>query len=92
MSADKIKTLLLGMASINKLLAAETAGDGYFEAVIDRMNDTLIMAGVGLNSMLRATEETQEFEALIVENLADTKELPVVRIYPAEVESWEFAK
>ena len=81
MNSDKVKTLLLGMASINKMLAQETVGDGLFEAVTDRMSDTLIMGATALASILRSTDETEEFEALVIENGTDTREFPAVVVY-----------
>lgn len=85
MNSDKVKTLLLGMASINRLLAQETVGDGLFEAVTDRMSDTLIMGATALASVLRSTDDTEEFEPLLaVENGTDTREFPAVVVYEVD--------
>lgn len=84
MNTDKIKTLLLGMASINKMLTEETKGDEYFEAVVDRFMTDLIMAGTGLSALLRSEMDTDEFEPLIIENMAETKEFPPIVVYGAD--------
>ena len=84
MNTDKIKTLLIGMASINRMLAQETIGDGLFEAVTDRMSDSLIMAATALGYARRATDDTEEFAALVVSNdPGDTKEVERVVLYDA---------
>lgn len=81
MDAQKIKTLLVGMAALNRQLAIETKGDGYFDAVVDRFATNLIMAGTGLQGLLRADDDTAEMEPVIVENIADTREFPKVTVY-----------
>lgn len=82
MKADKIKTLLLGMASINKLLADETSADPYFNAVVDRFAVDLKFAGQGLEWLYRADADTEEFEALTVET---TEDMEAVELDTSEV-------
>jgi hypothetical protein len=78
MNANKIKTLLLGMASINRMLIEETAGDDYWNAITDEFNTYLSFAGTELQALYAQDADTEEFEALIVENFEDTREIPAV--------------
>jgi hypothetical protein len=82
MNPDKVRSLLQGMAAINRILETETHGDQYFEAVTARFRDNLIMAGTGLSYAFNAEAETQDdMRAVQVEDDEDTRELPVVRIF-----------
>jgi len=83
MDAKELQTLVLGLSSIVGIIHQKTAGDTYWDAVIDRFNTDIKFAGQGLEWLFRANDDTQEVEALVVENAADTKEFPAVKLYDA---------
>ncbi len=92
MDAQKVQKLLAGMAAINVILAQETAGDGYFSAIVDRFSTVLKMAGTGLQWSLDGVDpdDTEELNPVTVENASDTQEIAAVG--DEELEAWEHAK
>lgn len=60
MNADKIKTLLLGMAALNHMLIQETAGNEYWGAITDEFSTYLCFAGTELQYAYNAEADTQE--------------------------------
>lgn len=88
MNRDKIKTLLLGIASINRMLIEETNGNDFWDAVTDELSFYIRAAGVELEDMYRkaalAEADTEEFAPVIVGNFVDTREIPAVVVYDAE--------
>ena len=83
-NAKEIQKLILGISSIVGILEQKTAGDPYFGAVVDRFNTDIIFAGTGVQAMYRADADTEEFEALVMDNGTDTKEFPAVAVDDAE--------
>ena len=79
--AKEIQKLILGISSIVGILAQKTAGDPYFGVVVDRFNTDIIFAGTGVEALFRADADTEEFEALVMDNGTDTKEFPAVVVY-----------
>lgn len=88
MNKEKLKTLLLAMASINHMLIQETKDDPCWNAITDEMNYYIQAGGVELESLYRqaalADADTEEFAPVIVENIAETRELPAVVVYDGE--------
>lgn len=79
MRLDRIKTLLMGMASINRMLIEETIGDAYWDAVTEEFTTYLSFAGTQLEDEYRKKRMgVQVFEVGITEQPVqpdDTQEL-----------------